>query len=106
MMPTDNAKISRSAAIGWSALVGQSMGCAESEFNMQEYRDKEVIDALFGKHADLEKQGKADIDSGKADRFVIGEMPKKGMTLVINDLKYIVFSVTDGGTVVLKLQGS
>jgi hypothetical protein len=33
-------------------------------------------------------------------------MPKKGMTLVINDLKYIVFSVTDGGTVVLKLQGS
>ena len=76
---------------------------------MQEYRDKEVIDALFGKHADLEKQGKADIDSGKADRVVIGEMPQKGMTLVINDLKFIVFSVetaTDGGTVVLKLQGS
>ena len=45
----------------------------------------------------------------EADRIVIGEMPQKGMTLVINDLKFIVFSVetaTDGGTVVLKLQGS
>lgn len=73
---------------------------------MQEYRSKEVIDALFGKVADLEERGKADVASGKADRFVIGEMPKKGMTLVINDLKYTVFSVTDGGTVVLKLQGS
>ena len=71
---------------------------------MQEYRNKEVIDALFGKHADLEKQGKADVDSGKAGRYVIGELPKKGMTLIINDLKYTVFSVTEGGTVVLRLQ--
>ena len=53
------------------------------EFNMQEYRDKKVIDALFGKHADLEKQGKADIDSRKADRVVIGEMPKKGRSKVV-----------------------
>jgi hypothetical protein len=70
---------------------------------MQEYRSKEVIDTLFGKHADLEKQGKADIASGKADRYVIGDLPKKGMTLIINDLKYTVFSVTEGGTVVLRL---
>jgi hypothetical protein len=72
---------------------------------MQEYRDKEVIDALFGKHTDLEKQGKADVASGKADRYTIGKLPKKGMTLVIDELKYTVFSVTEGGTVVLKLQG-
>ena len=66
--------------------------------------DAEVIDALFGKVKDLEKRGEADVANGKADMFIIGEMPKKGMTLVINDLKYTVFSVTDGGTVVLKLQ--
>lgn len=72
---------------------------------MQEYRNQEVFDALCGKRDALEERGKADVASGKVDRFVIGEMPKKGMTLIINDLKYTVFSVTAGGTVVLKLQG-
>jgi hypothetical protein len=72
---------------------------------MQEYRNQEVIDWFYGKRDALEAQGKADIASGKADRYVIGELPKKGMTLIINDLKYTVFSTTEGGTVVLRLQG-
>jgi len=71
---------------------------------MQEYKNQELIDMLMGKRDALEEQAKADIASGKADRYVIGELPKKGMTLIINDLKYVVFSVTDGGTVVLKLR--
>lgn len=72
---------------------------------MQEYKNNEIIDMIMGKRDALEEQGNADIANGKADRYVIGELPKKGMTLIINGLKYIVFSVTEGGTVVLKLQG-
>lgn len=72
---------------------------------MQEYRNQEVVDMLMGKRDALEEQGKADVVSGKADRYTIGKLPKKGMTLVIDELKYTVFSVTEGGTVVLKLQG-
>ncbi|PKN20914.1 MAG: hypothetical protein CVU71_03805 [Deltaproteobacteria bacterium HGW-Deltaproteobacteria-6] len=70
---------------------------------MQKYRNQKVVDALMGKRDALEEQGKADVASGKADRFVIGELPYKGMTVTLNDLRYTVFSIT-GGTVVLKLQ--
>ena len=71
---------------------------------MQEYKDGKIIEAMQGLFGTLQEQGKKDVASGKADRFVIGELPKKGTTLVINGLEYIVFSVT-GGTVVLKMQG-
>jgi len=73
---------------------------------MQEYLNQEVIDKFYGTRDALEERGKADIASGKTDRYVIGELPKKGMTLIINDLKFIVFSATEGGTVVLRLQGA
>jgi hypothetical protein len=72
---------------------------------MQEYQDQRIVDLLMGNRDSLEEQGKKDVSSGKVDRFKIGELPPKDSTLVINGLKYTVFSVTDGGTVVLRLIG-
>ncbi len=70
---------------------------------MQAYKDVELIESLMGEMDDLQKRKQELLDSGKANRVVIGTIPREGEKVIINELTYTVQRVLKRGRLILKI---
>jgi Mg2+/Co2+ transporter CorC len=71
---------------------------------MQSYDDQKLVDMFTGSMSELLERKKALTESGKANRFVIGELPRIGEEITINNLVFEVTNTNEFGKVILMIK--
>ena len=72
---------------------------------MQAFLENDIVEKVQGSKRELEKRGKELMDSDKADRVAIGNLPQVNERYIINGLLFRVTNVMPRGRIQMKLEG-